>query len=100
MTSTIARRTALALASVAVTVTAVLASGGVASAATATSGGSSGSTADSDHSGVSRQLAEICRQVDRNGGVAIVRLTDRHGQVDEARSRWIADQITWICSHF
>ncbi|MFE9610733.1 hypothetical protein [Streptomyces sp. NPDC006012] len=100
MTSTIARRTSLALASVAVAATAVLTSGSVASATTTASGGGSGAATDSDHSTVSRHLAEICRQVDRDGGVAIVSLADRHGRVDKVHSRWIADQITWICSHY
>lgn len=116
MTRTIARRTSLALTTVAVTMTALFAAGGSASAATAASGDGSASVSDidgsasvrgtdssapesdSDRATVSRHLKEICRQVERDGGLEI-RLADHQGYENDARSRWIADQILWVCSH-
>ncbi|MGW3951264.1 hypothetical protein ACWEKM_10050 [Streptomyces sp. NPDC004752] len=100
MTSSIARRTSLALASAAVAVTAFLATAGSASAATATPGNDSPAVSTADRTPGPQHWEEICKQVNRLGGVTVVPRADQQGHAgDTARIRWISDQIAWLCAH-
>ncbi|MFJ8787720.1 hypothetical protein [Streptomyces sp. NPDC102462] len=106
MTSSIARRASLALASAAVAVPALLVTGGPASAATAAPGDSATAVSHTDRPGHTDRTpgpehwAEICKQVNRLGGVKVVPRTDQQGHTgDAARIRWISDQIRWLCTH-
>ncbi|MEU6611137.1 hypothetical protein [Streptomyces shenzhenensis] len=100
MTSSIARRASLALASAAVAVASLLATGGSASAAAAAPGSGSPAVSHTDRTPGPQHWEELCKQVNRVGGVKIVPRTDQQGHAgDAARIRWISDQIAWLCSH-
>ncbi|MFF0223890.1 hypothetical protein [Streptomyces sp. NPDC004629] len=106
MTCSIARRASIALASAAVAVPALLATGGPASAATAAPGAGATVVSHTDRSAHTdrtpgpQHWAEICKQVNRVGGVKIVPRADQQGHAgDAARIRWISDQIRWLCTH-
>lgn len=120
MTSSIVRRTVVAVASTAITAAGLLATGGTASAATPPSSTQPGAVSTvriTDHHDGDRHNHNGDRhgafagrgsdgrghwKQDRDGGRHWIRHDDRHGyqaRIDVDRRQWVLDQIRWAQDH-
>ncbi|MCX5112503.1 hypothetical protein OOK13_29310 [Streptomyces sp. NBC_00378] len=113
MTSSIVRRTLVAIASTAIAAAGLLATGGTASAATHPSSTQPGAVStvritdhhDGDRHGALGDRGSDARghwKQDRDGGRHWIRHDDRHGyqvRIDEDRRQWVLDQIRWAEDH-
>ncbi|MEU9321913.1 hypothetical protein [Streptomyces sp. NPDC048295] len=120
MTSSIIRRTVVAIASTAIAAAGLLAAGGTASAATHPSSTQPGAVSTiriTDHQDGNRHIHNGDRhgalggrgsdsrghwKQDRDGGRHWIRHDDRHGyqaRIDEERRQWVLDQIRWTEDH-
>ncbi|MFI5773673.1 hypothetical protein ACIA74_35195 [Streptomyces sp. NPDC051658] len=113
MTSSIVRRTVVAIASTAIAAAGLLTTGGTASAATHPSSTRPGAVStvritdhyDGDRHGTFGGRGSDGRghwKQDRDGGRHWIRHDDRHGyqaRIDEDRRQWVLDQIRWAEDH-